>query len=140
MATIKTTHIDTGGHGYYSVSKKDIQTLGISDKISGYSGQTLDRVYLEEDCDATLLYDRAKELNIKIDCKSGYNPKFSVNHNYNPDLFAWVPEVGNKIMIGKSQYQIILVNKKMLIIENNFGKGFRLSLSNPFSYITSVLN
>ena len=66
-----TTHIDTGSHGYYSVSKKDIEYLGISDKISGFSGHTLNRVYLEEDCDAMLLYNRAEEMGVEVIRKCG---------------------------------------------------------------------
>ena len=140
MKTINTTHIDTGGHGYYSVSKNDIELLGIADKISGYSGHTFNRVYLEEDCDAALLYDRAKELGIEINRKQGYNLKFNVTHNYKPELFNWKPLPGQMVMIEQTQYTIVEVTKSKLIVTDATGKRFRVTTSNPFKYIDKVLN
>lgn len=138
MKTIKATHIDTGGHGYYSVSKKDIALLGIQNEITGYSGHTLDRVYLEEDCDGNLLYDRAKELGITIVCKRGYNLKFAVKHNYNPELFDWQPTPGTFIKCGQNVYKIFEVQKTKLLVVNRSGKRFKISLSNPFRFIDGI--
>lgn len=92
---LKLTHIDTGGHGYVSVSKEIIKELGLVDKISGYSGMNQTRVFLEEDCDATLLIDRAKERGYEIDIKSSYNLKHKCTHNYNPVAFEL--KVGDEI-------------------------------------------
>lgn len=137
---INTTHIDTGGHGYYSVSKKDISLLGIADKISGYSGHNFDRVYLEEDCDAALLYDRAKEMGIEINRKEGYNLKFNITHNYLPELFNWKPQPGQVVIISGTGYTIAEVTKNKLIVTDAAGKRFRVTTSNPFKYIDKVLN
>lgn len=49
-------HIDSG-HGWLEVSKAKLKSLGIADKISGYSYQKGDKAYLEEDCDAGLFFE-----------------------------------------------------------------------------------
>jgi hypothetical protein len=41
-------------HGYVAVKRKELIELGIADKISEYSFQKGDTVYLEEDGDASL--------------------------------------------------------------------------------------
>lgn len=40
------------GHSWLEVSKRELRILGIKDKISTYSYQDGNKVYLEEDCDA----------------------------------------------------------------------------------------
>jgi hypothetical protein len=47
-------HCDAG-HGWFEVSWALVQALGIEYKITAYSYQEADRVYLEEDCDGTTL-------------------------------------------------------------------------------------
>lgn len=44
------------GHGWLQVSKEELATLGIADKISGYSYQELNTAYLEEDCDVSTFF------------------------------------------------------------------------------------
>lgn len=51
------------GHGWLAVKRKELIELNIIDKISSYSYQNGDTVYLEEDCDASLFVERMKELN-----------------------------------------------------------------------------
>jgi hypothetical protein len=45
-------YIQDPGHGWVRVSLKEIIRLGIAEKISTYSYQNGQYVYLEEDCDA----------------------------------------------------------------------------------------
>ena len=45
-------HIDPG-HGWFEVTRAELIRLGILNRISHYSYQKDDKVYLEEDCDAT---------------------------------------------------------------------------------------
>jgi hypothetical protein len=139
MKKITTTHIDTGSHGYYSVSKKDIEYLGISDKISGFSGHTLNRVYLEEDCDAMLLYNRAEEMGVEVIRKCGFNLNFNIKHNYKPNLFGWVPLRGQDVMVGERKYTIADVTKSKLIVVDGIGTRYWITKSNPFKYIDAVL-
>ena len=41
------------GHGWLKVSRDDLATLGLTEKISLFSYTRGDSVYLEEDCDMT---------------------------------------------------------------------------------------
>jgi hypothetical protein len=51
-----TFHHD-GGHGWLEVNRADLVALHIADKITSYSYQKGDKVFLEEDCDmAEFLY------------------------------------------------------------------------------------
>ena len=55
-------HYTDPGHGWYKVSREMLFRMDILDKISSFSYQKNDWVYLEEDCDATIFFDRSKEL------------------------------------------------------------------------------
>ena len=47
------------GHGWVKVFVKELEQLGIADKISSFSYRRKDFAYLEEDCDLdNLLYKR----------------------------------------------------------------------------------
>ena len=51
------------GHGSAKVKRQELIDLGIADKISSYSYQLNDNVYLEEDCDLSIYIDAL--LNVK---------------------------------------------------------------------------
>jgi hypothetical protein len=61
------------GHGWAKVKKKELTKLGIENKISGFSYQKGDYVFLEEDCDLAIYAEALKA--------SGVEPKFNVNHS-----------------------------------------------------------
>lgn len=133
MKKINVNFIDNCSHGYYSVSKKDIIKSGVDiNEISGFSGLTLNRVYLEEDCDAALFFNKCKENNIEVVVNRTYNPKFDKRHNYTPKLFNFVPRVGMKLFVGKQEYFITSISDNYIVINNTH----KLSTSNPFKYIT----
>lgn len=50
------------GHGWLAVKRSELTSMGIIGKISHYSYQRGDTVYLEEDCDASLFINRKNEL------------------------------------------------------------------------------
>ena len=54
------------GHGWLEVLIDEIETLGLTDTISGYSYRSGPKVYLEEDCDATLFINAKENLGIKV--------------------------------------------------------------------------
>jgi hypothetical protein len=134
---IRVTYIDNCSHGYYSISKADVLKLGIAEKITGFSGLTFTRVYLEEDCDGLLLYNTAKEKGFEIVVKSSYNPKFKYTHNYKFKLFNWVPEVGDYVCIYKNEYRLTKIFDTYFEIVKD-GMPYKLSRSNPFAKITDV--
>jgi len=49
-------HTDPG-HGWLACKRQLLADLGITDKVSCFSYQKGGTVYLEEDCDVTLLFD-----------------------------------------------------------------------------------
>jgi hypothetical protein len=108
MKTLKLKHIDTGGHGYVSVSKELVKELDLVDKISSYSGMNMTRVFLEEDCDAALLIDAAKERGYEVVVDSLYNPKHTCTHNYNPKYFDL--KVGDKVVLSMNNQEVVIEN------------------------------
>lgn len=57
------------GHGWLQVKRQELAELGILDKISHYSYQKGDEVYLEEDCDYSRFIMRMKELGKSVEVK-----------------------------------------------------------------------
>lgn len=55
------------GHGWVKVKRSELEKLNIQDKISSYSYQRNDSVYLEEDCDLGIFYDACKSTGIEIE-------------------------------------------------------------------------
>lgn len=58
--TTTSTYFTDPGHGWLSVKRDELVRLKILDKITAYSYQKGDTVYLEEDCDMST-YAKAKE-------------------------------------------------------------------------------
>lgn len=52
---------EDGGHGWLKVSKKELELLGIANKITGYSYMLGDWAYLEEDLDMSTFADALKQ-------------------------------------------------------------------------------
>ena len=49
-------------HGWLKVSIAELQSLGIANKISGYSYINGNNAFLEEDCDAQVFVDAKRKL------------------------------------------------------------------------------
>lgn len=56
-------------HGWAEVKLQDLERFGIKDKISIYSYQDGDKVYLDEDCDAPLYVSELKKRGIAHEFK-----------------------------------------------------------------------
>ena len=133
MKTVKVNFIDNCSHGYYSVAKRDILKLGINtNEISSCSGLTLTRVYLEEDCDSALFFNKCKELGVEVIVNRTYNPSFQFHHSYSAKLFNFEAKVGVKLYVGKNKYTITSVDDKNIVVDNKY----RIPLVNPFKLIT----
>jgi len=65
------------GHGWLAVKRAELIRLGILDKITGYSYQNGNTVYLEEDCDATTFINRKDELGEPYSFDNRYTNKQS---------------------------------------------------------------
>lgn len=63
---IKATYYTDPGHGWFAVKRGVLTMLGMQYDVSYYSYQRGNTVYLEEDCDANLLFNKARALGIEI--------------------------------------------------------------------------
>jgi len=77
------------GHAWMAVKRNELNQLGIADKISSYSYQKGQTVYLEEDMDAPTFLNALKNKNIPCLIKdiivNGYSP-IRYYEYYRPDV------------------------------------------------------
>ena len=141
MKTIKTTYIDTGSHGYLSVSQSDFLRVmfGELDQISGYSGINLTRVFLEEDNDASMFVERAQDRGFKVDIKSSYNPKFNVTHNYDPEYVGFKFNIGEYVKLHNAGTAVVVSQSPKIIVQASNGNKYRIPKSNPFYWIKGIV-
>jgi hypothetical protein len=64
--------ISDPGHGWLEVTRAELETLDLLDKISRYSYQRGGFVYLEEDCDAHLLAEAKKARGEPLEVRDEY--------------------------------------------------------------------
>jgi len=69
-------------HGWGKVSIDNLHKLNLLNNISSYSYINNNHVYLEEDCDLSLLIKRLEELNIRYKFKNHYANKSSKIRSY----------------------------------------------------------
>lgn len=81
---IQTKFIDNCSHGYLEVNITEFKKVMGADakKITGYSGISKDRVYLEEDLDAGTFLNTAKVKGYLIQIDNDYRPNFECPKNY----------------------------------------------------------
>ena len=78
-------HADAG-HGWLQVRRQELTALGIAEKITPYSYQHLDNVYLEEDLDAGTFLQALKADGRKFTISERYDGDRSTIRNF--DSFA----------------------------------------------------
>jgi hypothetical protein len=66
MKTFTIIIYSDSGHAWGKVKRQVLINLGLVDKVSTYSYQYKDNVYLEEDCDLSLLFETLISLDTKI--------------------------------------------------------------------------
>ena len=70
------------GHGWAAVKRTVLTDLGIADKVSTYSYQRGQSVYLEEDCDLSLLIGAFKQAGINPDWVEHHTDRRSPIRSY----------------------------------------------------------
>ena len=60
-----------GGHGWLCVKRSELEALGIADRITPFSYQKNQSVYLEEDLDYTTYHDALKQRGIELEQVDG---------------------------------------------------------------------
>lgn len=58
---MKVIYHNDGGHGWYAVKRRKLESMGLLDKVSGFSYERGQTIYLEEDCDASLFFNALSE-------------------------------------------------------------------------------
>lgn len=58
---MKIIYHNDGGHGWYAVKRKKLESMGVLNNVSGFSYERGQTVYLEEDCDASLFFNALSE-------------------------------------------------------------------------------
>ncbi len=95
----KYTFYSDAGHGWLQVPKKELKELGIENKISGFSYERGDYVYLEEDMDASTYLNAVREQNAL-----GEDYKFSgfrqVDHGNNSAIRNYASYKAKKFEAG----------------------------------------
>jgi len=132
------TKITTPGHGYLSVSIKEIKRLDLVGRISSFSYIDLTRIYLEEDLD----------LQHFIEAKLDFGEKVKINHsyrdcgtllpggNYNPSYIDSPLMVGSTVIANDKEFEIIRLDSKIVVRQkDNVYKEFTVPKSNPYAYI-----
>jgi hypothetical protein len=66
MTTLKVKYYQDPGHGWVAVKRNLLQQLNIADKITSFSYQKGQTVYLEEDCDAYLFVQEMKNRGVEV--------------------------------------------------------------------------
>lgn len=79
------------GHGWLEVPRTDVQELGIESKITAWSYEHNEKIYLEEDCDASLFMETAKQNGWTINIEEKYQentPIRNYQHYKKPQLIG----------------------------------------------------
>lgn len=72
---IKATYYTDPGHGWYAVKRDVLAKLGLLYEVSTYSYQRGETVYLEEDCDATVFFNRVNAMGLGVTLKTKHTDK-----------------------------------------------------------------
>jgi hypothetical protein len=70
------------GHGWVAIKRDVLIKLGIEHKVSYYSYQRGQTVYLEEDCDASLLIGAARDAGTTLEFNEKYCDRHSPIRSY----------------------------------------------------------
>ena len=82
MTGMKLKHYTDPGHGWVAVKRNLLVELGILEKITSYSYQKGQTVYLEEDCDYTTLVETLKTRGITVELIEKYTNNRSPIRSY----------------------------------------------------------
>lgn len=86
-------HYSDPGHGWVKVKRNLLTKLGIAEHVSTCSYVNGDNVFLEEDCDASLLVEALKTKGIPFKIKSNPSNRQSRIRNY----YSYRYEYGKEI-------------------------------------------
>lgn len=126
------------GHGWLAVPLADLTNLGIAGEISHYSYMTSTQAFLEEDRDASIYMNAAKDKGwtVNIDHNHSNNDsKIRTYGNYDPHWVENAIGIGIKVYVPGLNKQATITgeNRKQWILDTGHGFPKR----NPFRYVKS---
>lgn len=141
MKKLKITRYQDGGHSWFKVARKELTKLGIEEKISSFSFQYGDYVYLEEDCDVAIFFKALlkieeglswEKMTSVADITTKFSDKSSKIRNYPrfvPNFKPVVMEEGKKVRLYGKNYIIAgkTFDGKKWIIQDENGSKFRIT-------------
>jgi len=138
------------GHGWLSVSLKDIKELEIQSQITPYSFMTPSRAYLEEDLDAGIFLKAAKARGWDITLKETSVEKTPIRSfgSYNEKNLDWALNlnVGSQLNLYNSSTQAYSTKAKVVFIESSkigieceFGNRYKVSKNMLLKYTEPVI-
>jgi len=132
MKKVKATFHNDGGHGWLAVKRSLLKELGIFNEVSSCSYQKGSTVYLEEDCDVSLLAEALRKqkgilkLEDFFEIKSSYKDVSPVRSYgvFNPNKVEKFTQ-GLRIDVYGKAYIVESVGKKV-IVQDMDGKRYNL--------------
>ena len=132
------------GHGWLAVKAKELQELGILEKITPYSYMNGKTVYLEEDCDLSTFFEAYR-------AKFGVNPSYTLKivdrqssirgyDSFDPS-FAIQPDIllGQKWDFGKNGILEVMEVQGNKIYMSGHGMKYKVSKNKFFTYRPSLV-
>lgn len=131
--------ISDPGHGWLSISMKDLVELDIVDQISNCSRFNKGRVYLEEDCDAFVYLKAARAAGWEVKINDKYQEKTPLR-SY-PSYTKENIKKSNNLITGGIFYMFNPQNRKCdnrTVITNIVKTKYYIEDSEGFRYKTSA--
>jgi hypothetical protein len=133
MKKLKLTSYSDPGHGWLKVPRKLLKELGIEEKITSFSYQLGDFVYLEEDCDASAFASAMEEkykapFKELVEMKSNYSNKQSKIRSYprfRPGFVRVSWEHGKRVKLYGKPYTMICNGHQNLLFDGL--RSYRIS-------------
>lgn len=136
----KLIHHTDGGHGWIAVKRKELEELGILEKISRCSFQNGGTVYLEEDCDVGVYFiayaqrmrgeyrqEMVKEL---FDIQTSYKENSPIRNYARFSAKIVTPELGKEIGLYGKRYTLEIFDEytgKWIVRAKDTGQRFTLA-------------
>lgn len=123
------TVLNDPGHGWCKVKRSELDKLGLLDKITGFSYERGDYVYLEEDLDMSLYMNKLRELNPDIKFK------FNESHTNNSSKIRTYASFEN---ISKEEFEEIKRLRETLLKLNFSDRSIRIIKSANLSKLKKL--
>lgn len=134
----KLTHFSDPGHGWVSVSFKDLIHLGIVHDISSFSYMNATRAFLEEDSDFSTFMNAAQGAGWDVQIRTSYYENCFVRSlgNYKPYFVENPLQIGSQVIVNRDELVTVVdISPYGYILKSKYGARYRVPRSNPYRYV-----